>query len=155
MVLLFCGMAFSPEGFHDFTSSFNRDFVNFRLLFLDSWMFVFCLFFYSGGGGDGLVVLALCLVLTAKSGGEQVSIFRLTLKTCPPIAREAAKAGMQSLRTLRHPHVLACLDSVQLDTEYVIATGERLANLVPVVFVVVFLALFRAKCFRCLVLPPM
>ncbi|CAN0316212.1 unnamed protein product [Ascophyllum nodosum] len=61
---------------------------------------------------------------TKRSGGEQVSIFRLTLKTCPPIAREAAKAGMQSLRTLRHPHVLACLDSVQLDTEYVIATEK-------------------------------
>ena len=54
-----------------------------------------------------------------------MSIFRLTLKTCPPIAGVAGKAGMQSLRTLRHPHVLACLDSVQLETEYVIATGVR------------------------------
>ncbi|CAN0502662.1 unnamed protein product, partial [Laminaria digitata] len=57
-----------------------------------------------------------------QTGGNPVSIFRLTLKTCPPIAGVAGKAGMQSLRTLRHPHVLACLDSVQLETEYVIAT---------------------------------
>eukprot|EP00904_Undaria_pinnatifida_P002672 jgi/Undpi1/12405/HiC_scaffold_5.g02077.m1 len=61
---------------------------------------------------------------TKRTGGNPVSIFRLTLKTCPPIAGVAGKAGMQSLRTLRHPHILACLDSVQLETEYVIATEE-------------------------------
>ncbi|CAN0492965.1 unnamed protein product, partial [Ectocarpus sp. 8 AP-2014] len=57
-----------------------------------------------------------------KTGGGRVSIFRLDLKTCPPIARVSGQEGMKSLRTLRHPHVLACLDSVQLETEYVIAT---------------------------------
>ncbi|CAN0423735.1 unnamed protein product, partial [Hapterophycus canaliculatus] len=57
-----------------------------------------------------------------QTGGGPVSIFRLDLKTCPPIAKVAGQDGMKSLRTLRHPHVLACLDSVQLETEYVIAT---------------------------------
>lgn len=52
-----------------------------------------------------------------------MSIFRLDLKTCPPISKVSGQNGMKNLRTLRHPHVLACLDSVQLETEYVIATG--------------------------------
>ena len=53
-----------------------------------------------------------------------MSIFRLDLKTCPPIAKVSGADGVKSLRTLRHPHVLSCLDSVQLETEYVIATGD-------------------------------
>ncbi|CAN0065605.1 unnamed protein product [Pylaiella littoralis] len=61
---------------------------------------------------------------TKRTGGGPVSIFRLDLKTCPPIAKVAGQDAMKSLRTLRHPHVLACLDSVQLETEYVIATEE-------------------------------
>ena len=58
-----------------------------------------------------------------QTGGGPVSIFRLDLKNCPPIAKVSGQDGMKNLRTLRHPHVLACLDSVQLETEYVIATG--------------------------------
>lgn len=58
-----------------------------------------------------------------------MSIFRLDLKTCPPIAKVSGQDGMKSLRTLRHPHVLACLDSVQLETEYVIATGDLIDTL--------------------------
>eukprot|EP00903_Cladosiphon_okamuranus_P016041 g14811.t1 len=61
---------------------------------------------------------------TKRTGGGPVSIFRLDLKTCPPIAKVSGQDGMKNLRTLRHPHVLACLDSVQLETEYVIATEE-------------------------------
>lgn len=52
-----------------------------------------------------------------------MSIFRLDLKSCPPIAKASGQDGMKNLRTLRHPHVLACLDSVQLETECVVATG--------------------------------
>eukprot|EP00752_Nemacystus_decipiens_P008452 g7555.t1 len=61
---------------------------------------------------------------TKRAGGGAVSIFRLDLKSCPPIAKVSGQDGMKNLRTLRHPHVLACLDSVQLETEYVIATEE-------------------------------
>lgn len=58
-----------------------------------------------------------------QNGGNPVSIFRLTLKTCPYYGQTGGRHGFQKLRTLRHPYVLACLDSAELETEIVLATG--------------------------------
>lgn len=52
-----------------------------------------------------------------------MSIFRLILKTCPYFATESGRHGVQKLRTLKHPHVLACLEAAEMEMEIVLATG--------------------------------
>jgi SCY1-like protein 1 len=51
-----------------------------------------------------------------------VTIFRLDKKRNSAADVEAGKRGFLRLRTLRHPHVLACIDGAELDGEVVLAT---------------------------------
>ncbi|CAN0414765.1 unnamed protein product, partial [Phaeothamnion confervicola] len=57
-----------------------------------------------------------------RGTGEPATVFRLSKTATSPILLEAGKHGFQKIRTLKHPFVLTCLDCVELETEFVLAT---------------------------------
>jgi SCY1-like protein 1 len=59
-----------------------------------------------------------------QGSGEAVSIFRLNKKGLSALLLESGQRGFQKLRSLRHPHILACLDGAELETDIVMATEE-------------------------------
>eukprot|EP00953_Heterococcus_sp_UTEX-ZZ885_P015172 8544-Heterococcus_DN1.PRE.1 len=61
---------------------------------------------------------------TKRGSGEAVSIFRLNKKGLSALLLESGQRGFQKLRSLRHPHILACLDGAELETDIVMATEE-------------------------------
>ncbi|CAM9471877.1 unnamed protein product [Chrysoparadoxa australica] len=61
---------------------------------------------------------------TKQQSEERVNIFRLDKTKTSSSCREAGQRCFSKLRSLRHPFILSCIDSAELETELVLATEQ-------------------------------